>query len=462
MKLLYSVKNEDIHKLETLLPVPFFIINPDEIVYTNPLFIELTGYSINDLNSDPIMQLTDEGSFNLLFAQVDACLSGVATSCKGELSLKTKDDQILWLHYTLSPIEFDGKKHVLAIIHDITEKKEAKKHLATLVRLRDSMLAITQSVIGVVNLDYFYHLVLEKAITEIEAAEVGSILLFENSKLKIVAHQGFKDELISNFELPLQESFIYKATSGKLDRIVIIDDITKLDDVYVIPLEEDRSKMIITSIIAPIYIDQKFYGCISLEATEGGVFTTDDTKIMQFIQNNVQIAITNFLLQKEKHFLSQFDSLTKLYNRSFFEKSFETTLEKSKRYKEEFLLVIFDLNDLKLINDIHGHQAGDQIITHFADSLKTISRKSDLLARYGGDEFIAIFFYTDEQSIRAKIEKLLLYMQQHPIHFEGYDHMCSFSYGMVSFPNEGSNLYQLVKLADQRMYEYKSQYKKEH
>lgn len=323
------------------------------------------------------------------------------------------------------------------------------------------MLEITQSIIGIVHMDHVYRLVLEKAIEAIEAAEVGSILLRQGSVMKTVAHQGFHKESILGFQLPVEELFLYKATNGKLNSIANIDDISELDDVYTIPLEDNES-MIKSSISAPIMINNTFFGVVGVESTQVNAFTDDDVKVMQFIRDNVEIAISSYLLQEEKHILSQFDSLTGLYNRAFFEEIFEQVLEKSKRYNESFQLVLFDLNDLKTVNDTLGHVAGDQIIKRFSDELKKITRKSDVLGRYGGDEIIGVFHYSQPEELHHKLTQLLRLLEQEPLEVDGTACTCSFSYGIATFDKDGLSLKELVKKADERMYQFKGSYKANH
>ena len=89
-----------------------------------------------------------------------------------------------------------------------------------------------------------------------------------------------------------------------------------------------------------------------------------------------------------------FYKLTNIYNRRSFEDIFDKILNKALRYNESFYLVTFDLNNLKHINDTFGHLNGDEFIKSFVNKLKKSIRNSDVLARYGGDEFVGVFFNT--------------------------------------------------------------------
>ncbi|MCJ7688391.1 MAG: GGDEF domain-containing protein, partial [Clostridiaceae bacterium] len=96
-----------------------------------------------------------------------------------------------------------------------------------------------------------------------------------------------------------------------------------------------------------------------------------------------------------------------------------------------------------------------QYIETFANKLKNNARASDILARYGGDEFIAVYWGTNPKSLDIKLEELLHQLKNSPFSFEGNEIECSFSYGIVSYPQEAHSYNQLVKVADDRMYENK-------
>jgi diguanylate cyclase (GGDEF)-like protein len=139
---------------------------------------------------------------------------------------------------------------------------------------------------------------------------------------------------------------------------------------------------------------------------------------------------------------------------------FDLYFDKALRYNEEFQLAIFDLNGLKIVNDTYGHLAGDVYIKTFTNNLKNNVRSSDILARYGGDEFIAVFWGTNSKKLSVKLEELYKTLKNTPFISEGNEIACSFSYGIVSFPQEAQSYNQLVKVADDRMYKYKKKIKK--
>ncbi len=194
---------------------------------------------------------------------------------------------------------------------------------------------------------------------------------------------------------------------------------------------------------------------INIDSTFANAFTDYDILTMKYFTAQTAIAIKNHLLLERTVYLSRFDKLTNTYNRSYFEEIFEEFYKKAARYHEEFTLLILDLNGLKSINDTYGHQVGDKAIQHFAEGFKQEIRSSDLFARYGGDEFIAVFFHATPDSTLGKLQAIITYFEDHPLKTDLGELFVSFSYGLSHFPSDSNSFDLLVKLADERMYEYK-------
>ena len=191
---------------------------------------------------------------------------------------------------------------------------------------------------------------------------------------------------------------------------------------------------------APIYVKDQFYGMISLDSLVPDAFDQKDIDSMEFIRTNIQIAIANQLLFIEKSQLAMFDQLTGMYNRHYFNEHFDMLKNKALRYNEKFLFVLFDIDDLKVINDRYGHAIGDQAIVKVTLQLKKNTRKSDMIARYGGDEFVGVFFGTTAQDLCEKYDHILDQMMSIPITSGNRKVYPSFSYGVVEFPTDGNTL----------------------
>ncbi|TBR42142.1 GGDEF domain-containing response regulator [Marinomonas agarivorans] len=152
---------------------------------------------------------------------------------------------------------------------------------------------------------------------------------------------------------------------------------------------------------------------------------------------------------------ANYDSLTNIANRSYFNDIAKRTLARAKRKKSLVGLLYFDINNFKNINDTYGHLIGDGLLQQVANRLNKIVRSTDLLARLGGDEFVII---TDLLEDKDDITPLLQRVQnqfESSFHIDSWDIDVSSSIGVAFYP-EAENLDVLIKQADCAMYEAKS------
>ena len=143
------------------------------------------------------------------------------------------------------------------------------------------------------------------------------------------------------------------------------------------------------------------------------------------------------------------DPLTGLFDRRTFDRLLEMSIARSVRYRWPFTLVLVDLDDLKVINDADGHQAGDAALRALADRFRRVLRYGDNAARIGGDEFALILPSTDPEAVPPLLERI-----------GGTrigETVCPpFSYGVAQCPTEAETAEALVALADKRLYEAKA------
>lgn len=148
--------------------------------------------------------------------------------------------------------------------------------------------------------------------------------------------------------------------------------------------------------------------------------------------------------------LSTIDSLTGLYNRTFFFSALEREIARGDRSGRAFCLVMLDLDDLKSVNDRFGHIAGDQVLRGVSEVVKSGVRKIDVAARYGGDEFVALLPETDPTGGWVLAEKIRLTVAEQGM--PGIDPAPTVSVGVVSYPADGRSADALLVSADRAMY----------
>src|ERR1700720_386402 len=148
------------------------------------------------------------------------------------------------------------------------------------------------------------------------------------------------------------------------------------------------------------------------------------------------------------------DPLTGLYNRRLFSEGFEKELNRARRYGLPLGLVMLDLHRFKEVNDKHGHPAGDEVLRAAAATLKKALRTSDSAFRIGGDEFALLLPQTDAEQALAlsrRVETVFAEMLQ-PLQLSVG---VSMDHGVATFPQDGEQADQLIRVADERLYRLK-------
>jgi len=343
---------------------------------------------------------------------------------------------------------------IVGIIIDITERKRDEIKVRRLLKIKEAMLQINYSIIEMDNIVALFELILEKVMKSMESSCAGIVsVLDSNGYLNTVAYRGF-DEKIPN--ISLKKVLFRKKIDDSISKPTIFNNLHEIEsDKLMNQVNSLLGGKMRSSIYSPIIIQDKLYGVISIFSKNASDFDKIDLETMNHVKSQVEIAINNHVMYEKIIYLSRYDKLTDLYNRAYFEELFHKCLKKSLENNKEFFLVIFDLNELKPINDIYGHFIGDELIKMFAENIKNMAGANDILGRIGGDEFSAICFEKDEESLIKKFESLLDYLKINQLTLNENKINCSFSYGIAKFPQEGSDYSTLMNLADKRMYNYK-------
>jgi len=151
--------------------------------------------------------------------------------------------------------------------------------------------------------------------------------------------------------------------------------------------------------------------------------------------------------------LSTVDPLTGLYNRTFFFAAVDREIARSARSGRGFCLLMMDLDELKAVNDRHGHFIGDRVLRGVGDVIAEGVRRIDIAARYGGDEFVVLLPETEVTGAYVLAEKIRLGVADLAV--PGTEVRSSMSVGVVSFPDDGRTSDELMISADQAMYSSK-------
>ena len=185
-----------------------------------------------------------------------------------------------------------------------------------------------------------------------------------------------------------------------------------------------------------------------------GTFSgVDQVTRVVFLASAVVIAYSIVTRSQRLLYRSVRDTMTGLFNRGYFDTLLEFEIERAKRYGRKFALVIVDADHFKRINDTHGHPTGDAVLRALARALRLGVRHSDVVVRYGGEEFVLLLHETEGSSAFDKAEALRQGVSKLLLKPAGIGHSIKLtvSAGVAHYPEDGATARTLLTAADQRL-----------
>lgn len=239
-------------------------------------------------------------------------------------------------------------------------------------------------------------------------------------------------------------------------RLVHIEDIDSIPETASAEQTIFRSQKIKSVVFVPVMGEKEMVAFLGIDSVSADKKWSEENKEMLNIMANILYGgLMQIEADKEIEFMAYYDHLTRLPNRFLFGDRVEQAIHLSKRTGKYVAIIFVDLDNFKTVNDTLGHKAGDDLLKQVADSLSEITRKSDTVARFGGDEFlIMVNNIPDYETILIIAEKIMKIFTSLFI-IAGREFRITASAGISLYPIDGKNTDILVKKADIAMYRAK-------
>jgi diguanylate cyclase (GGDEF)-like protein len=209
-------------------------------------------------------------------------------------------------------------------------------------------------------------------------------------------------------------------------------------------LQESRAVLCI-----PVSYGETLLGVLNVESRRENAFTPQDVLIMSTLADLLATALHNTFIFQKLQQQSITDGLTGIKTRRFFYEALTSEWKRASRSGRPFSVVLIDLDKFKEVNDTMGHLEGDLVLARVGRLLEQKCRQSNVVARYGGDEFIILMPETGMEQAQILSERLRLWIATDPMLNE---HRISGSFGVASFPVHGFTVEDLIRVADAGMY----------
>lgn len=246
---------------------------------------------------------------------------------------------------------------------------------------------------------------------------------------------------------------------------ILIADLEQEGGRYLDPATFEELKQASTfrsAVYLPLYAGEDAIGTVSIQHPRTGAFDHVHSSFLETLSGYIVVALTNALshrkvrrLNRQILKLAHYDPLTGLANRRLLSEYLKRTVALSQRRKGRFALFFLDLDGFKPVNDQWGHAAGDFVLSRIGKRLSATLRDSDLVARVGGDEFVALTLEVGEKpSIEAIAAKLTTAITE-PLVWEGKTLQLGVSIGIAVYPDDAADADSLLNRADTAMYKIK-------
>jgi len=331
---------------------------------------------------------------------------------------------------------------------------DLNKRLSVLL-LRKASLHLTMNL----SLDSVLESILESAL-ELVSADDTHVFLYEHGVLSFAAALFDGHQQRKPFNSPRPQGITYKvAREG--NKIVVND--MKANSLF------DNSPWDGSIISLPLKIGNTVLGVMNVALKIPHNFTENEIQVLEFLADQASIAIQNAKLYEQaqqeiidrkkaeealKH-MAHHDALTGLPNRRLFNERISLEISRSQRNNQKIGIMLFDLDHLKEVNDSFGHSVGDLLLQAVAQRLLGLLRKSDTVARMGGDEFLLILPEMRQSNDAVLTAERILSALSTPFLLEGNQINITTSIGIVFFPDDGTEVDDLIKKADIAMYKAK-------
>src|SRR6201997_2839211 len=210
----------------------------------------------------------------------------------------------------------------------------------------------------------------------------------------------------------------------------------------------------LAAIALPVFYAEQLHGILYVESSQPADFSEEEVLLLRTLADLIAGALHNALSFQKAQEQAITDGLTGVKTHRFFMEALSAEWKRSTRAGRAFALVLMDLDRFKFVNDFYGHLEGDLVLQRVGHILETNCRRSDVVARYGGDEFVILMPETNMEHARQLATKLRGWVSADPLLREKN---ISASFGIACYPLHGSSPQELIQVADASMYLSKHQ-----
>jgi diguanylate cyclase (GGDEF)-like protein/PAS domain S-box-containing protein len=410
------------------------------VVAANPLAFEMYGYSEEELIGISSAAIIHPDYFHG-FKNFRRRVAEGKPFNVDSVNLR-KDGTAIDIEMHGAGFTYRGEPHLLSVVRDITERKQAEKALQQARQKIEQLHEIAHRMGTCESEDEIYRITVETA-EKILSFSTWHLGIIEGDKLVTKATSlGTPPEFSRDRDLN-------DGVAGKTYRTQETIVFGGLDEVP--EATPTQGNVIVSGISAPI----GDFGVFQVTSSEANTFEEEDVRLIELLLGHTAEAVSRIRLREKLREQAFRDPLTGAYNRRYFNQVVEQEIPRSKRYDHPLGFLMIDVDHFKEINDRYGHQKGDEVLHEVANLLQEQVRGSDVVVRFGGDEFLVLLVETNGETEEVKqriLEEIASRNKTNPV----FDFAVTFSIGAAHWsPDDSQSVKEVLAEADKRMYEAK-------
>ena len=332
-------------------------------------------------------------------------------------------------------------------------KKELIQRTKELAFLINSGKALTSTL----DFNKVLRIIIERAQRLIKCRTWSLLLVNSNDdNLRFVAtKKGRNTKAIKRFNVKSGQGIA--GWVAKNSRSVIIDDVRK-DRRFKKSVDQLSTFKTRSILCVPIINKKRVVGVLELiNKNNGAPFEEKEKQLLTQLVDQAAIALERSHLYQQMANLAITDDLTKLFNFRHLDQTLDREMTRCQRYGSPLSVIFFDMDYFKYVNDSHGHLMGSRVLVEVAEILLKSLRSVDIIARYGGDEFVVVLPETSVKTAKRIAKRLHRTIQAHKFLTEdGVPFQMTASFGISGFPEHAETKRELIRLSDQAMYRAKN------
>ena len=364
---------------------------------------------------------------------MDACLPG-----------ETDQDR-QWIQAVTFPIRVGSLKLFGSIARDITLVKQTEARLQRYAHQLESLRQAGLEIAAELGLDSLVWMIAPRAIEMLNGAAMALYLYNpEKDELELAISLGENQPQLEKSARRGEKLAGHVWETGKA---------LLLDDYHTGRTQELERKFWGKVAGAPIVWGKEFLGVLFVFSDQA--FSETDLKILELFTAHAAAAIRNARLHQQLSQLAITDSLTGIFNRRHFFELAEAEFQDALRYDRSFSVLMFDLDLFKQVNDTYGHSRGDDILRTVVQRCAGTVRHSDILGRYGGEEFVVALPQANPKKALSMADRLRHVISANPIETGHGSLTITVSFGVSTLSLDDKDLMQLLNRADAALYQAK-------